>query len=91
MVQVFYPTETLLDVYKLLMVANMNNQEDGDLKDDIVVIQFKSAESTVSFVNVPELLKQDKNLKVLFEIVANKKNVAYVPYNKSILTKTLQE
>ena len=88
--QVFSPIETLLDVYKLLMVANMNNQG-GDLKDDIVVIQFKSAESTVSFVNVPELLKQDQNLKVLFEIFANKKNVAYVPYNKSILTKTLHE
>ena len=54
--QVFSPIETLLDVYKLLMVANMNNQEGGDLKDDIVVISFKSAESTVSFVNVPELL-----------------------------------
>jgi hypothetical protein len=38
LVQVFLPTETLLDVYKLLTVANMNNAECGDLKDEIVVL-----------------------------------------------------
>ena len=76
----------------------------GNIKDDVVLIQFKLVKrdtlkvlNTLSFINMAESKIHDVNLRILNEITcrlnesASHLNNEFLPYNKSILTRIVYD
>ena len=84
----FINVTSLQEVYRALADANMRNNclsPSNDLKAAICLIQFKTAQNTISFVNMPQ--SADINYRTFSEILSPKQD--YLPFNKSILTRIL--
>lgn len=85
------------------MLPDDDTLELNNIKDDIVLIQFKlvkkdtlKVQNTFSFINVPETKYLDANYKFLSEIVCkfnSSRGISkeFLPYNKSILTRIVYD
>ena len=79
--------------------------DQANLKDDICLFQLKLVRTdtlrtinTISFINLPISKCQDQNHKILCEVLlklnepqGKSKEINFLPYNKSILTRIIYE